>query len=64
MLGAHHHALSTSRGLDIISPLCAEAHAQDLRIRRHQQQTRKRRDDPNNARGSTTTSPPIVAVIL
>jgi hypothetical protein len=45
----HRRALAqtigNARGLDINSPLSAEAHTQDLRFRRHQQ-----RDDPNNAR--------------
>jgi hypothetical protein len=48
--GARRHALAqtigNARGLDINSPLSAEAHTQDLRLHRHQQ-----RDDPNNARG-------------
>jgi hypothetical protein len=47
---SHTRAFGTARGLDIISSLCAEAYAQDLRLRRHQQHTRKRRGDPNNAR--------------
>jgi hypothetical protein len=49
-LGVHRRALmqtiGNTRGLDINSPLSAEAHTQDLRFRRHQQ-----RDDPNSARG-------------
>jgi hypothetical protein len=63
--GARRRALAqtigNARGLDINSPLSAETHAQDLRLRRHQQ-----RDNPNSAQGldnnfasnrdSTTTS--------
>jgi hypothetical protein len=48
--GARQHALAqtigNARGLDINSPLSAEAHTQDLRFHRYQQS-----DDPNNARG-------------
>jgi hypothetical protein len=48
--GARHCALAqtigNARGLDINSPLSAEAHTQDIRFCRHQQ-----RDDPNSARG-------------
>jgi hypothetical protein len=49
--GAHHRralaqTIGNARGLDINSPLSAEAHTQDLRLHRHQQ-----RDDPNSARG-------------
>jgi hypothetical protein len=51
-------ALSTARVLDITSPLCAEAYAQDLRFRRHQQHTCKRYGDPNNARGLATAHLP------
>jgi hypothetical protein len=38
--------IGNARGFDINSPRSAEAHAQDLRLHRHQQ-----RDDPNSARG-------------
>jgi hypothetical protein len=38
--------IGNARGIDINSPLSAEAHTQDLRFRRHQQH-----DDPNSARG-------------
>jgi hypothetical protein len=48
--GACHRAfaqtIGNARGLDINSPLSAEAHTQDLRFRRHQQH-----GDPNSARG-------------
>jgi hypothetical protein len=49
-LGALHRALAqtigNAQGLDINSPLSAEAHTQDLRFCRHQQH-----GDPNSARG-------------
>jgi hypothetical protein len=38
--------IGNARGLDINSPLSAEAHTQDLRFRRHQQH-----GDPNSSRG-------------
>jgi hypothetical protein len=48
--GARRRALAqtigNARGLDINSPLRAEAHDQDPRLHRHQQ-----RSDPNSARG-------------
>jgi hypothetical protein len=48
--GARRRALAqtinNARGLDINSPLSAEAHTQDLRFCRYQQ-----RDNPNSARG-------------
>jgi hypothetical protein len=48
--GARHHALAqtigNARRLDIISPLSAENHPQDLQFCRHQQ-----RDNPTSARG-------------
>jgi hypothetical protein len=48
---ARCRTLSIARELDITSPRCAGAHAQDLRFRRHQQPTCKRYGDRNNARG-------------
>jgi hypothetical protein len=41
--GARYRALSTARGLDITSPLCAKAHAHDLQVRH--QDVRLRRHD-------------------
>jgi hypothetical protein len=74
--GTRHCALAqtigNARGLDIISPLSAENHLQDLQFHRHQQH-----GAPGNARGldnnfasdrgcdsTTTTSPSTVDTIL
>jgi hypothetical protein len=54
--GTRRHALAqiidNARGLDINSPMSAEAHTQDLRFHRHQQH-----GDPNNAQGLDINSP-------